>query len=1199
MIQQKEMKTITFTVLLTTALMYTVLGVSGLSLAIPPGYASPVYPAAGLAIALALYFGNRILPGIWFGSFAVNLIFSWQLHRIDLASIFVAGIIAGGVILQTWAGRSMILYWFGNTWRRLQTEKDIVLFLLVAAPLSCIISATTGNGILYGVGIIPAEEFVHSWWTWWGGDTVGVLIFAPLTLLFLFRQESPWKERQITVGLPMAIALCLVAAAFFDVSHQDQKEEMSEIKANGQNIAQALSHRFIAHQEALFALKRLIEVTPNMTFSQFEYFTKITLRDNGDIFALSYNPYVLDSARSKFEQSMVQAGMDSFRIMERDSAKQLGTAPQHPFYVPVGFIAPLEGNRPAIGFNIHSEPIRRNAIERAISSEYPAVTAPIQLVQEKRKQPGVLILNPAYQVGATANGNGIKTLTGFAVGVFIIDEMVRIATRDLVPTGIAFRLTDDLAKADDRLLFQSDEGRNNPQEPYVWRMQLTMADRQWSLEVFPSEDYLRQHHSHFGFVVAVIALLIAALLQLMLLAMTGRTSVIQQKVHEQTALISKAKQESDSIIRNFLDSLIVIRTDLTIVRINQATCTLLGYREEELINEPVTMLFQDRPELIQDIFSFYKEKGEDNDNSHRELRNVELNYLTRDGGVLPISINISLLTDDDGTIIGVVAGAKDISKLKATLDQVARQKDYIEHLFEIVPQGLLTLDPSGEIRKRNLEFKKIIRLLAEQWQLPEEKITQDIQEKLQTILPHADNAIFSISYLAHVAYFRCSAATVPLFNNIENVVAISDITDERRQEAARRLLATVIEQTADSIVLTDPEGIIRYVNSATTINSGWSTDELVGQPARIFKSGLTSAAVYQELWQTILQGGVWSDHLSNRKKDGSIIEENVTISPVHNEEGALSHFVAIKHDVTDLTRLQRQLLQAQKMEAIGQLAAGMAHEINTPLQYVRNNITFFTRAFGEISLLLADYKHLQQQTPRIDLPEDAVKRLKNGKIDFLLEEIPESIDEIEEGINRVVKIISAMKEFSHPGTGEKVSIDLNRALESTITVSRNEWKYVAEMVTDLGPVLPMVVCLPDQINQAVLNLIVNSAHAIKETGASISGDLGRITISTRQDRDWVELRISDTGAGIAEENLDKIFEPFFTTKEIGKGTGQGLAITHDIIVNKHGGTIDCISESGKGTTFIVRLPPCPSISECVEKDINLKRDSRRFVNDRI
>jgi len=276
--------------------------------------------------------------------------------------------------------------------------------------------------------------------------------------------------------------------------------------------------------------------------------------------------------------------------------------------------------------------------------------------------------------------------------------------------------------------------------------------------------------------------------------------------------------------------------------------------------------------------------------------------------------------------------------------------------------------------------------------------------------------------------------------------------------------------------------------------------------------------------------------------------------------------------------LHRQLLQAQKLEAIGQLAAGIAHEINTPMQYVQNNVTFIGRAFRDLSLLLNDYLQLQN-VPELSLTEEARHHLENINLDFLMEEIPESIEEAQDGINRVVRIISAMKDFSHPGTGKKVATDLNRALDSTITVARNEWKYVAEMVTDFDPDLPMVSCLPDQLNQVMLNLIINSAHAIEETGASAPDNAGRITISTRQDNNWIEIRVSDTGPGIPDEIRNQIFDPFFTTKMVGKGTGQGLAIAHDVVVNKHGGIIDFITEPGKGTTFIIRLPLTIKINE--------------------
>lgn len=647
---------------------------------------------------------------------------------------------------------------------------------------------------------------------------------------------------------------------------------------------------------------------------------------------------------------------------------------------------------------------------------------------------------------------------------------------------------------------------------------------------------------------------------------------------ESQILIANAKEEADTIIRDFLDTLIVVHRDLTIARVSHSTCQLLGYDANELIGQPITMLFHDPEDLVTSIFSFYEEDQEDIFDSCKELRNIELTYKTKTYVQLPMSVNISILKDEAGMVIGVVAGAKDISSIKSAMETIARQKEYIEYLFDIVPQGLLTLDQSMQIGESNKAFKDIIRNLAAVFHSSEPGINQKIQEKLQIVLAKADSAIFTLSRNNNTAYFQYYASTVPALEGIEYIVAIKDITQERKDEAARRLLATVVEQTADSVVLTEIDGTIRYVNPATVRHSGYGTNELIGKNPRVLQSGLTPVAIYKELWQTILQGHVWSGHLSNCKKDGTIIEEDVTISPVRNEDGELTHFVAIKRDITDIGLMQRQLLQAQKLEAIGQLAAGIAHEINTPMQYVQNNVSFFTRALSDLSLLLADYQQLQKGQ-EASLSEEARNNLARINMDFLMEEIPEGLAEIQEGINRVITIVSAMRELSHPGTGEKLAINLNKSVESTIVVSTNEWKYVAEIATDLDHDLPMVPCLPDQLNQVLLNLIVNAAQAIEETGASVPANPGRITISTIQDGNWVEIRIGDTGGGIPAKNRDKVFEPFFTTKEVGKGTGQGLAIAHDVIVGKHGGTLEFVTESERGTTFIIRLPLSLSLME--------------------
>ncbi|MCK5335745.1 MAG: histidine kinase, partial [Gammaproteobacteria bacterium] len=192
-------------------------------------------------------------------------------------------------------------------------------------------------------------------------------------------------------------------------------------------------------------------------------------------------------------------------------------------------------------------------------------------------------------------------------------------------------------------------------------------------------------------------------------------------------------------------------------------------------------------------------------------------------------------------------------------------------------------------------------------------------------------------------------------------------------------------------------------------------------------------------------------------------------------------------------------------------------------------------------------------------------------LQYLREEVPQAVEQSQEGLGRITKIVRAMKEFSHPGTKEKIPVNINHAIEVTIDVCRNEWKYHAEMKTDFTPDLPLVPCLPDEINQVFLNLIVNAAHAIADAIGN-SGKKGVIQITTRLDGDWAEIIISDTGCGIPEKIQKRIFEPFFTTKEVGKGTGQGLTMVYSTVVDKHGGSIEVESEPGVGSTFNIRLP---------------------------
>ncbi len=312
------------------------------------------------------------------------------------------------------------------------------------------------------------------------------------------------------------------------------------------------------------------------------------------------------------------------------------------------------------------------------------------------------------------------------------------------------------------------------------------------------------------------------------------------------------------------------------------------------------------------------------------------------------------------------------------------------------------------------------------------------------------------------------------------------------------------------------------------------------------------------------------------RKNGEDGLLDLTISPIKENLLVHSGIIILGTDTTEHVLLERQLAQSQKLESIGRLAAGIAHEINTPAQYVGDNTRFLEEAYGDLERIHDLYHQLIEHLKSEGLATGLVQKIEETSsevdLEYVRDQTPKAIRQSLEGIERITKIVRAMKEFSHPGTDAKKEIDLNKAIESTITVARNEWKYVAEMVTDFDLSMPPVACLPGEFNQAILNIIINAAHSIAEKNGNEAGQKGTISISTRGLGDFVEILISDTGMGIAENIRSKIFDPFFTTKEVGQGTGQGLAISHSVIVEKHGGTIDFETEAGKGTTFIIRLP---------------------------
>jgi PAS domain S-box-containing protein len=400
----------------------------------------------------------------------------------------------------------------------------------------------------------------------------------------------------------------------------------------------------------------------------------------------------------------------------------------------------------------------------------------------------------------------------------------------------------------------------------------------------------------------------------------------------------------------------------------------------------------------------------------------------------------------------------------------------------------------------------------------------------------------------------------PISGKLKSIGVLTDITARKSAERAKAELAAIVESSEIAIFSRDMSGRILNWNAGAERVYGYSAEEMVGHSIdMLFPTDRASEDT--DIVETVHRGGrVRHLETIRLKKSGEPVPVLLSASPILNPAGGVIGTAYVVWDITPLKLLQQQLAQAQKLESIGQLAAGIAHEINTPIQYIGDNAEFLASAFTDILHMI---------------PRDTASENSSAKasLDYLRAEIPKALDQMQEGVGRVAAIVRAMKRFSHPGPAERLPVDINQAVESTILVSRNEWKYVADLTTDFDPALPLVPCIAGEFNQVVLNLIVNAAHAVSDV-VKESGEKGLIKVSTRRSDSFAEIRVSDTGSGIPEAIRSKVFDPFFTTKAVGKGTGQGLSIAHSVIVQKHNGSISFESESGTGTIFIVKLPLC-------------------------
>jgi two-component system NtrC family sensor kinase len=693
---------------------------------------------------------------------------------------------------------------------------------------------------------------------------------------------------------------------------------------------------------------------------------------------------------------------------------------------------------------------------------------------------------------------------------------------------------------------------------------------------------------------------------------------------------------------------------------NQEAQRLAGRSKEEIIGMHRFELYPPgKAEYYEEKFRLQAQK--------REATGFEGEIITKDSRIVPVYISANLLRFKEGEVIlGIF---RDISGYKKAEEKITEERNKLATILTNIGEGVNIIRSDYTVKYQNKflldRFDDLIGKKCYQGFIGSQNPCLNCPMK-STI---ENNSPESVEQKGRDGRYY-ELFFVPLKNpdgSVDALEVVRDITEKKKVQEKISFLAGIVNHASESVIATDQNGKIIYVNPATEKMYEYPKEELIDNELEIINAELYRERIQKEIYEAALCGEVWQGELLNRRKDGKVFYTSTSVSKMVDKNGDFIALVWFQRDTTQrkryqeemiriekekaetlrilhenevainkslsrarrelleknlelekrtfeleaekkrlkeayekLNQMQTQLLQSEKLASLGQLAAGVAHELNNPIGFVNSNLGTLAEYVKEIKKLLEKYEKMEriikkenpplrqaQDGERSRITEGREDKLKEGlsqeidelkkqiDLDFVLGDFDKIISESQEGTQRVKSIVQNLSDFSHVGKGEWEFADINRGIESTLNIVWNELKYKAEVIKEYGDI-PPIECLPQQLNQVFMNLLVNAGQSITTHG--------EIRIRTYPEDKNIVIEITDTGVGIPKENIPRIFEPFFTTKEVGKGTGLGLSVAYGII-KKHDGRIEVESKINKGTTFRVILPRSRS-------DVNSERSCK-------
>ena len=523
------------------AVAYYVAGRLGLLLAIPPGYATAVWPPAGIALAAILLGGWRMAPGIWLGSFLLNGPNALAAGDPAAAALALAAGIATGATAQALLG-AWLIGRVVEPRNLLAQEQGVVRILLLGGPLACLLNATVSMGLLVMAGEVTAQAVWFNAWTWWIGDSIGVLVFTPIVLIWAMRPYGEWLTKQIFVTLPLVLLFGVVVTVFVLISQREQVRVNAEREAMARDVAQELQKNLNSALDVLTSMEGLYASVDQVQGYQFEIFASRLLPHLQGVQGLAWIPWVPEARRAQFERSM-QDAQPGFRIVEQDPRGQLVPAPRRPGYAPAQHVLPRAANRRALGFDYASEPQRQRALEQARDTGQAVVSASVALVSGDAGAPGVVVLRPAYRHGVQPKTLSArrKYLQGFVAAVFPIEGLMQTTGRRAAAHGLQVRLLDE---GEGRVLLHGDSSAAAASS-----VPLYFAGRPWRIEFMEVAGAAGERSSWQVWLVLAGGLLLTSLLGMLLLTAQGRTSRVEALVASRTAELQQLNSHLTDEVR--------------------------------------------------------------------------------------------------------------------------------------------------------------------------------------------------------------------------------------------------------------------------------------------------------------------------------------------------------------------------------------------------------------------------------------------------------------------------------------------------------------------------------------------------------------------------------------------------------------------------------------------------------------------------